>query len=72
MYKYFKVRTEEEARDPLGKKIVHKRTEYVTAKDSGAIVEDYLRRYGEHLLSLDSVEVDEKRIKRNTRIYVVV
>lgn len=68
--KYFRVRTEESIASPYGK-FLHNRTEIMLAHSIEAIYEDCLDRFGEHLFSVDAVEIDESEIERNTRIYVV-
>ena len=72
MLKFYKVRYEEEVFTPTKERIVHKRTEIVSARSSDAVFEDLLDRFGEHLLSMDTKEIDESVIKSNARIYIVL
>jgi hypothetical protein len=69
--KYFMVRTEESVASRQGK-FSHIRTEILLARDVCAIYEDCLNRFGEHLISMDALEIDEKKIEPNTKIYVVM
>jgi hypothetical protein len=69
--KYFKVKSAEKVVSPQGN-FMHKRTEIYLAKDSVAVYEDLSHRFGERLIFIDAVEVDEKKVKPNTNVLVVI
>jgi hypothetical protein len=51
---------------------MHKRTETYLAKDSVAVYEDLSHRFGERLIFIDAVEVDEKKVKPNTNVLIAI
>ena len=69
--KYFKVKYVEKAVSVQGR-FLHKRTEIYMAKDSVAVYEDLDRRFGERLVSVDMVELDESKTKKNASVSIAI
>lgn len=69
--KFYRLNYTTVARDPNGKKITRRRTQYCTAKDPALVIEECKLRHGKYLMTAEVKEIAQSAIKPNTKIYVV-